>query len=537
MYKKIIVHPLFFAIYPVLELFSNNVSQVVISDVYRSFAATFLITGIFFLAFRFLAKDWQKAGLLISGSLALFFSYGHVISVIRGFSIGTVLIGRNSVLLPCWGLLFIVWAWWVIHARNLNNITSTFNLVGLFLLLMPLYTVSSYSIRSEMIRRSQKTVTTEALVQQFQGKPPDVFYIILDMHARNDVLQTIYGYDDSWFISALKDRKFYVAGQSASNYSSTLQSISSSLNMEYINDLEKTYGADSTNREPLGLLLQNNKIFQLFKKNGYKIAAFRSDDFYTEFRNLDHYLQPGKDDERQYQNFWSLNSFEGVFVQSTLARVLYDSSVISKDAIQKNTLETPYNLHRLTIQYTAKHLPDLAQENGAFFVFAHIVAPHPPYVFGRNGESIPHNIPFSLSGPGRQDGGAENMQLYVNQLHYIDTLILKTIDEILAKSDTPPIMIIQGDHGPVSYSGDNELEKGNMWEQHAILNAYYFPDGDYRFLYPSITPVNSFRVVLNTYFGGGYDLLPDRNYFLLHARPYDFIDVTERVQSDQAVGK
>ena len=95
--------------------------------------------------------------------------------------------------------------------------------------------------------------------------------------------------------------------------------------------------------------------------------------------------------------------------------------------------------------------------------------------------------------------------------------------------------MIQGDHGPVSYVGEEEVLKSNMWEQHAILNAYYFPGAKYDLLYPSVSPVNSFRIVFNTFLGGDYPLLPDKNYFLPHARPYDFIDVTERVNTDQLI--
>jgi hypothetical protein len=47
----------------------------------------------------------------------------------------------------------------------------------------------------------------------------------------------------------------------------------------------------------------------------------------------------------------------------------------------------------------------------------------------------------------------------------------------------------------------------------AILNAYYFPDGEYDALYPSISPVNSFRIVLNHFFNQDYDILPDLSYF------------------------
>jgi len=124
------------------------------------------------------------------------------------------------------------------------------------------------------------------------------------------------------------------------------------------------------------------------------------------------------------------------------------------------------------------------------------------------------------------------MKMYTDQLHYTDKIVLQAVDKILASSKTPPIIIIQGDHGPVSYFGEDEVGRGNMKEQDAILNAYYFPGQKYDLLYPSITPVNSFRVVFNTFYGEAYKFLPDTNYFMPHARPYDFIDVTERVKTD-----
>jgi Sulfatase len=302
--------------------------------------------------------------------------------------------------------------------------------------------------------------------------------------------------------------------------------------MEYINFLEDTYGSDSNNREPLGLLLAQNKVTSILKASGYKTGAFQTDDFYTEFRDANVYIKPTADQIRQYQNIWSLNSFEGVFVQTTLARTLYDLGLTSSEVNIDKTIETPYQLHRLTILNTVDHLADFAREKQPYFVFAHLVTPHPPYIFGPNGEELQHDQPFSLSGPGRQNGGPKYMKLYVDQLHFTDEIILKAVEKILAQSKTPPIIIIQGDHGPVSYFGEDEVLKGNMKEQHAILNAYYFPGGKYDLLYPSVSPVNSFRIVLNTYFDGKYELLPDKNYFIPHARPYDFMDVTDRVKTD-----
>ncbi len=50
-------------------------------------------------------------------------------------------------------------------------------------------------------------------------------------------------------------------------------------------------------------------------------------------------------------------------------------------------------------------------------------------------------------------------------------------------------------------------------------------------LYDGISPVNSFRVVFNAYFGTKFALLPDRTYaFVKYVRPYDLLDVTEKVR-------
>ena len=49
-------------------------------------------------------------------------------------------------------------------------------------------------------------------------------------------------------------------------------------------------------------------------------------------------------------------------------------------------------------------------------------------------------------------------------------------------------------------------------------------------LYPTITPVNEFRVLLGSYFGLDLPVLPDRNYVWPNqSHIYDYIDVTDKV--------
>jgi hypothetical protein len=62
--------------------------------------------------------------------------------------------------------------------------------------------------------------------------------------------------------------------------------------------------------------------------------------------------------------------------------------------------------------------------------------------------------------------------------------------------------------------------------ENSILDAYDFPNhaGD-PYLYDSITPVNSFRILFNLYFGTHFELLKDESFFSTWEHPYQFIPV------------
>jgi phosphoglycerol transferase MdoB-like AlkP superfamily enzyme len=144
-------------------------------------------------------------------------------------------------------------------------------------------------------------------------------------------------------------------------------------------------------------------------------------------------------------------------------------------------------------------LPEIAKMPEAKFVFVHLLLPHPPFGFDAEGNSInPAEVDFKAG--------------YTNQATYFGDEIIKTIDIILKESETPPIIIIQGDHGPPASHPEQHL---------GILNAYYLPK-DTTSLYPTITPVNTFRLILSEYFGENYPLLPDESYSLETNNNYDF---------------
>ena len=167
---------------------------------------------------------------------------------------------------------------------------------------------------------------------------------------------------------------------------------------------------------------------------------------------------------------------------------------------------------------------------GPTFLFAHILLPHEPYVFDADGRCLSL---AEMDARGPRTG-------YVGQLHYANTLLQDVLASLLDRPGKKPIIILQADEGPFperyrsSSRSWREADRAELQMKTGILNAYYFPDGDYRVLYDAITPVNSFRIVFNKFFGTDFEHLPDRIY----ASPdvfqiYEFFDVTDIVRGDQ----
>jgi hypothetical protein len=156
-------------------------------------------------------------------------------------------------------------------------------------------------------------------------------------------------------------------------------------------------------------------------------------------------------------------------------------------------------------------LAEMPERKQPTFVFAHILAPHPPFIFDRDGNAVPMSI-LGLEG----DVARNYRRGYLEQLLYVSKKTEELVDAILAKSEVKPIIILQADHGPqpVGEGATPEMtERIRLNERLNILNAYYLPGKDNSVLYDGITPVNTFRAVFNLYFGTDYERLKDESRY------------------------
>ena len=510
MLKRLALYPFLFVLYVILVPLAGNLSQLDPALALRSLFVLLLAAAAALLLLRALFKDWQYAAYIVFLVLAFFFIFGHLNRQVQaGFSF-TNKDTEELVFLIAWAVLLGTLGLKPVWSR-LNGrlwMPPFFNLVLALALVIPGYTVlTRWLLAPHQVRpaSAQALADTGDTILDCSSHP-DIYYIILDAYGRQDVLAGLYGVDNQPFIDYLEGKGFYVASDGHSNYIQTVFSVPSSLSYTYLDPPQE--GVNGL--EYFTNLVEDNRIMHDLKGCNYLTVAIESGFYFTEHPGTDIYLS-GKD---------ALNNFEDLLLAGSPWQVIADQ-------LNLQPVEQSYKAHRKRVLYSFQQLGELYKMPGPKIVFAHIISPHPPFVFDAHGRPVEPGRGYSVNDGDDFKGTLEEYQAgYAMQVQFINQKLERAIDTILARSPTPPVIIIQGDHGPGSHLDWHSPSNTCLWERTSILNAYYLPGDGKSMLYPSITPVNSFRVVLDTYFGTELPLLPDRTYFTSHRLESQSIDIT-----------
>ncbi len=500
-YKHKIIHPFLVAAYPVLALLAHNIEEIKFVTGLRALIATLIGATIFLILLKLLLQDWHRAGLACSLGLILFFSYGHVYTTLEQTTILGINVGRHRYLVPVWGVLFFLGVILVLRSRkNLNHLTSSVNLVAGFLLVFPVVQLLSFTAKViPVMSQDQLPPANIGELRLPEGQsPPDVYYIILDTYTRGDVFEEIYEFDNTPFLNNLRELGFFIASCSQANYSHTRLSLAASLNMEFLDEYISDINTHSEEMATILPLIHQSTVRQALESLEYVTVSFETGHLPTQWEDTDYYLFPKAGLFSEAQNLGRLTEFEVMLLQTSAGLLLTDAATGLPQRFG-DVSHSYWQIYRDRILYTMERLENVPVIPGPKFVFAHILAPHPPYVFGPNGE-------FVQEEKGKIKG-------YRDQVTYVNERMIPLLESIISNSETPPIIILQGDHGPDSFSRRDRM---------AILNAYYLPNRGKEFLYEAMSPLNSFRVVFNTHFGGNYPLLEDTSYYTISREPYKF---------------
>jgi hypothetical protein len=344
---------------------------------------------------------------------------------------------------------------------------------------------------------------------------PDVYFLILDAYGRSDVLKDLYDFDNEPFLQRLEQKGFVVARRSRANYCQTALSLAATLNFRYLDEFA---GSESSNRLPLKHLIAESAVFQAFRQEGYRLVTFASGFDATEGLGADLTLAPSS----------NLLTFHALIADQTPLWML----------LGRQATHEPYRMHRDRILKVFEELPTSSHPSTSpTLTFVHVLAPHPPFVFGPKGEDVSgseRHYTLNDSEGWREiqghGGSAEYARRYRDQVSYITSRVEDAINRILASSTSPPVIIIQGDHGPGSRFDSGSPRPNDIKERMGILNACLVPEPARQKIGDAITPVNTFRVVLDECLGAKLGPIEDRSYYSSYLTPYVFIDVTHEVE-------
>jgi len=437
----------------------------------------------------------DRAALVLSLAIFVFFSYGHVSNLLKDTQLFGFSFGQDRFLVPFYfgtaAMLF-----WRFTSKKLRPewLTKTLNIAASILVLIPILDILFIQIKNYSIERQRGAEAIQEIGVGYEDNHainPDIYYIVLDGYPRDDVLFNEFGYDNSEFLLNLGERGFYVARCSQANYSYTQPSLASTLNMTYLGDqgYQNTIAYDEAH---LIGMIENSTVQSTVEKLGYTTITFDTGYKWLTWSDPDMVFSPFSNRDKRYK-YTNLNEFEVLLLGTTAASILLDRIdlddwiTIGPRQIQQNRIL--YDFEKLA------EIPQLVPETK--FVYAHITSPHPPFIFGPNGALLTNDPESELEG-------------YVDQIAYINTLVLGTIDVILSESFISPVIIVQSDHGA---SIDYESQNIDPAMKLGILNAYHIPGINPDLLYPSISPVNTFRLIFNTYLDGNFELLEDLSIF------------------------
>ena len=453
--KHLIIFPFLLAFFPSWILILKNYDELIFQDILISLAIV-SVSIIIWIVIRKIIKNGNKAALITGVGVVFFFYFGYVQDALKGILVSNIPVNKTSILVPISIIIFIILTVYFIKSKNnFESIIKIANVVSITLILV---------------------VCVQFIIPGASAEKPNVYHIILDEYTDNEILTKKFGYNNEKFLEFLNNNGFYMHDKLFSTFGSTVKELNVILNMEYPKKLRWM----SEDYESLN----NNKVMSIFSNQDYSVIETNSMMRWKNFSDVDTKL-----------------CYDTNFINSEFLDQVLGKSII-RYFLEKYQQDT----RRDTVRCTFDVLNEITlKTDGPKYVFSHVYVPHPPFLFGPNGENV---IPDRREISGLQSW--ENPQGYVNQLIYATNEITVVIKNIV-KNDPNAIIIVQGDTGTLTGTDISKKTMKEIYQAHSILYAVRIPDvedSDY------MIPVNTYRIIFNNYFNMNYDYLEYHSYLV-----------------------
>ena len=514
--------PFLFAAAGVFSLMAKNLGQTSFSDVVPALAGTLafaasVVAIVATLRRRLDAGTAVVAALWVAGAIFYLDLFGRLNQWIDG---DYAMIRVLPVAVALLGLLTLACH---LAPRAMPAVHLILTGIAAVLLAFPLTEASLYAWRE---RDARHLYDPDAAMVGFSpiasegsstsaSRPPDIYHFVFDRFGSEEMLAREYGVETG--IGAfLADRGFHVAPRSHSNYLKTGHSLASTFHMDYLDLLGDAPDLHGRDWHPIFRMLGDNRAGRILDDLGYDRIQFGSwwvGTFDNPFADENHPL--------------GFSEFAMIYLRGTALRPVLQ--LLPASAFSRRLDWDNGQCRRVSRQIEMIKALASDPRPEPIHVFAHILVPHGPYPFASDGRCLSR---AEAAARGEESG-------FVDQVAFASRLISEVTPVLQDGVRGAPVILMQADEGPFP-----DRDYGAPWQEApareleiktAILNAYFFPSGDYSKLSADITPVNSYRAVFNAVFDAGFVLLPDRTFaFPDDSKIYEFHDVTDRMADADA---
>jgi hypothetical protein len=502
-----ILYPFLWAIAPILALAAENTDRGTLpSDLRIPVLLASMVALVGLLIGRIVTRERDRQALVALTTVVLFSAYGPARALFPE-SIAVDPAVRMSLILGILLTIGVVAVRWIRRTRHPLAGASA------FLFVFGLAVVVLFGVRFMMGSRagaasegSPAPVASEPGIDAADA--PDIWLIVLDGYTGEEALRSQYGLDNSPFLDSLRAMGFQVAENSQTNYVLTVLSLGAMLNWEYLHDPEGRL----QDPRPAEERLEDNRTVLELKGMGYEFVFFRSS--FPSLRSNEHAdLQLPDRLVGEFTTYWL-----GTTVLYPISYLLCE--LRGCEDMGPFLPESPNDMRERVAA-----LIELADRPGPKFVFAHFLLPHGPFRLDSACGMMDPVWPDLDSTTGRETARS----LYADQVRCANLIALDLVEGIVVNSPTPPVILLQGDHGYGMFEGDHPvpLEQARteqIEDRVGVLGAYRLP-GAGSVLWPGISPVNVFRVLFNVYFDRDLAPLPDRSFWSYWDDPYDLVEL------------
>jgi hypothetical protein len=470
--------PLLLAVYPALFHYANNVVITLLPSLLQMLLFHSLLAISIYLVFLIFYRDQvARAAVAAFVFLVFFSSYGILYNYLLELDIVQM---EHYSMLPLFILLAIYASRLTAQIKDssLARLWTTLAFILVVLIIFNVIRIIPHELEKE--QQTALAASVPAVSTSLPGETyPDIYYIILDEFSGFEPMRQYWNYqgvDD--FKRFLENKGFFVAERSHGASKTTLYELATRLNYRDYPCCNKvrTYFT----------VIADNQVMRYLKAKGYTTVTF--DESQSVFPT-----------DLPMQTDYNYTGAPGSIPPSTLLDefgilVINNTMLSAFSHIYEPYIVVPgLNAHKDMLFFTLDKMKDLNEVPSPKFVYVHLLLPHMPFIFDKNGLVIATTYNTDWN---------DYLGNYIFSIKYAEKMVANIFSQ--ADQKRPPIIILQSDHGARNeiYYGNEETLLKNFPEEFktSILFALYMPGYDTSSLPQDINPINTFPIIFNHLF-------------------------------------